>query len=99
MVELIKGKVFRQVAAPRVNHQKLSGKLFNHLFMHLKGKKCEVFSAPFDMRFPLNAEKNSRIETVVQPDLCVIRDSEKQDEYGCFGAPDLIVEILSLGNN
>jgi Uma2 family endonuclease len=36
---------------------------------------------------------------VVQPDICVICDKTKLDEFGCIGAPDLIVEILSPGNN
>ncbi|MEX0882601.1 MAG: Uma2 family endonuclease, partial [Cyclobacteriaceae bacterium] len=36
---------------------------------------------------------------VVQPDLCVVCDPEKLDELGCVGAPDLIVEILSPGDN
>ena len=35
----------------------------------------------------------------MQPDLCVICDPEKLDDLGCLGAPDLIVEILSPGNN
>jgi Uma2 family endonuclease len=29
----------------------------------------------------------------------VICDKSKLDDLGCIGAPDLIVEILSLGNN
>jgi Uma2 family endonuclease len=36
---------------------------------------------------------------VVQPDLCVICDQSKLDDRGCIGAPDIIVEILSPGNN
>jgi Uma2 family endonuclease len=36
---------------------------------------------------------------VVQPDICVICDKTKLDEFGCIGAPDLIIEILSPGNN
>ena len=35
----------------------------------------------------------------MQPDICVICDSEKLDELGCVGAPDLVVEILSPGDN
>jgi Uma2 family endonuclease len=42
---------------------------------------------------------NKEVFTVVQPDLCVICDREKIDEKGCIGAPDLIIEILSLGNS
>jgi Uma2 family endonuclease len=99
MVELIKGKVFRQAAAPRVNHQRVSGIVFNAFFNFFKEKKCEVFAAPFDVRLPVKSKKNEDIDTVVQPDISVICDPEKLDELGCVGAPDLVVEILSKGNN
>lgn len=33
------------------------------------------------------------------PHICVICDPDKLDEFGCVGAPDIIVEILSPGNN
>lgn len=99
MVELIKGKVFKQAAAPRVNHQRISMKISSGLFSFLKNKKCEVFSAPFDVRLPVMSKKNEDITTVVQPDICVICDPKKLDDLGCLGAPDLIIEILSPGNN
>ncbi len=99
MVELIKGKIFKQAAAPRVNHQRISGKVFSKLFQYLENKSCEVFAAPFDVRLPVKSKKNEDITTVVQPDICVICDPEKLDELGCIGAPDLIIEILSPGNN
>lgn len=57
MVELIKGKVFKQTAAPRSNHQRVSGIVFNSLFNFLKGRKCEVFAAPFDVRLPVKSKK------------------------------------------
>ncbi|GHB32549.1 Uma2 family endonuclease [Mongoliitalea lutea] len=99
MIELIKGKVFKQAAAPRVNHQRISMKISGALYNFLQGKKCEVFTAPFDVRLPLKSKKNKDIDTVVQPDICVICDPEKIDELGCIGAPDLIIEVLSPGNN
>ncbi|MCC5932336.1 MAG: Uma2 family endonuclease [Cyclobacteriaceae bacterium] len=99
MVELIKGKVFKQAAAPRVNHQRVSAKVFTKLYNFLEGKHCEAFSAPFDVRLPLKSKKHEDINTVVQPDICVVCDPEKIDELGCVGAPDLVVEILSPGNN
>lgn len=100
MVELIKGKVFRSaVAAPRRIHQKISGKVFTEFFNFLKGKRCEVYEAPFDVRLPKKSIKNEDVDTVVQPDICVICDSSKLDDLGCVGAPDLIIEILSPGNN
>jgi Uma2 family endonuclease len=68
---------------------------------HLKKSKCQVFSAPFDVRLPLPPQriKGNKVDTVVQPDICVICDRDKLDEKGCIGAPDLIVEILSPGNS
>lgn len=99
MVELIKGKVFKLAAAPRTTHQRISGKVFNTFYNYLKGKSCEVFSAPFDVRLPVRSIKDRDIDTVVQPDICVICDPSKLDDMGCIGAPDLIVEILSPGNN
>lgn len=58
-----------------------------------------MYTAPFDVRLPVSSRKHTDIDTVVQPDLCVVCDPEKLDELGCVGAPDLIVEILSPGNN
>jgi len=43
--------------------------------------------------------EDAGVFTVVQPDICVVCNSRKLDERGCLGAPDLIVEILSPGNN
>jgi len=100
MVELIKGKIFKSAAAaPRMIHQRISGKVFNKFFNYLKGHSCEVFSAPFDVRLPVKSKKNEDIFTVVQPDISVICDKSKLDDLGCIGGPDLIVEILSPGNN
>jgi Uma2 family endonuclease len=99
MVELIKGKVFRQVAAPSMRHQKISFIIAGKLYEFLKDKKCQGFSAPFDVRLPVRSTKNEEILTVVQPDLCVVCGPEKLDDAGCIGAPDLVIEILSPGNN
>lgn len=100
MVELIKGKVFkRDAATPSTSHQKVSLRLGSAFLIFLKGKPCQVFLAPFDVRLPVKSKKNKDIDTVVQPDLCVICDESKLDEAGCIGAPDLVVEILSPGNN
>ncbi|GAA0877215.1 Uma2 family endonuclease [Algoriphagus jejuensis] len=100
VVELIKGKVFkRAAAAPKRIHQRVSVKLASRLYVFLEGKKCQVYDAPFDVRFPKKSKEDRKIHDVVQPDICVICDPSKLDERGCIGAPDLIVEILSPGNN
>ncbi|GIM60595.1 Uma2 family endonuclease [Capnocytophaga canis] len=98
-VELLKGKIFKMSPAPSLKHQKISMNLSGLLWQFLRGKKCQLFSAPFDVRLPKKEEKGDNIHTVVQPDLCVICDESKLDERGCIGAPDLIIEILSPGNS
>ncbi len=98
-IELIKGKVFRMGPTPRVRHQAISIHLSSHLYNFLTGKNCKVFNAPFDVRLSKRNALNEQVWTVVQPDVCVICDPSKLDELGCVGAPDIIVEILSPGNN
>ena len=100
VVELIKGKIFKKAAAaPKRIHQRVSLKLAAKLYTFLEGQKCQVYDAPFDVRFPKESKEDHKIHDVVQPDICVICDPEKLDDRGCIGAPDLIVEILSPGNS
>jgi len=94
--ELINGIVQLMSPAPRRKHQSISSLLNYFIVNYLKNKKCEVYTAPFDVRLPKNGEKgDDKIYTVVQPDISIICDLEKLDDRGCIGAPDLIVEILS----
>ena len=94
--ELINGIAYNMSPAPGTRHQRLSGALFNQIYNNLKGKQCEVFAAPFDVRLSDSpATSDNYIDTVVQPDIAVVCDKSKLDERGCNGAPDLIVEILS----
>lgn len=98
MVEIIKGRVYK-LSAPKRVHQTISIRISSKIFNLLEGQKCKVYSAPFDVRLPVKSRKNEDIFTVVQPDICVICDPTKLDDAGCIGAPDLIIEILSKGNN
>ncbi len=97
-IELIKGLIFRMSPAPNTAHQRISLELTGQLYNYFKGKSCQVFTAPFDVRLAKISQAENEIFTVVQPDLCVICDPKKLDLRGCIGAPDLIIEILSPGN-
>ncbi|HYK77635.1 MAG TPA: Uma2 family endonuclease [Daejeonella sp.] len=97
-VELLQGKVSKMTAPSRF-HQEVSGKIFLALGIYLKSKPCKVYSAPFDVRFPKESKADEDIYTVLQPDTCVVCDPAKLDDRGCIGAPDIVVEILSPGNN
>ncbi|MES2702137.1 MAG: Uma2 family endonuclease [Bacteroidota bacterium] len=98
-VELIKGKLFKMSPAPNRLHQDLSTFIQGSLYIFLQGKKCKLYTAPFDVRLLGKTADDKDIITVVQPDICVICDESKLDFRGCLGAPDLVVEILSPGNN
>ena len=95
--ELIDGEAFCMSPAPARLHQKNSGELYRQFANHLEGKKCEVYSAPFDVRFVETKDDvaDDYIDTVVQPDIVVVCDPKKLDDRGCKGSPDLIIEILS----
>jgi len=88
--ELIDGKIYL-MAGPNWRHQKVSGNLYEQFKAFLKGKECEVYYAPLDVR--LNADTLDN--TVVQPDLMIICDNSILDEESIKGAPDMVVEILS----
>jgi Uma2 family endonuclease len=97
-LELFRGKIFK-MGAPNMNHQVVGGRLFNEFYNHLKGKTCQVFIAPFDVRLPVkNRKKDNEVTTVVQPDICIFCDPAKLDDRGACGAPDLAIETLSPGN-
>jgi Uma2 family endonuclease len=98
-LEIIKGKIFKMSPAPSPVHQRVSVEITRELATYLKGKSCEVYSAPFDVRLPHKSKRDKEIITVVQPDICVICDPAKVDARGCLGAPDIIIEILSPGNS
>ena len=98
-VELIKGKVFKMSPAPSPLHQEISGNIFSVFHRYLKGKSCKGYHAPFDVRFPKESTADKDIYTVLQLDICVICDPGKIDSRGCIGAPDIVIEILSPGNN
>jgi Uma2 family endonuclease len=98
-VELIKGQVFKMSPAPSRFHQEVSGNILKVLFNYLENKSCKVYAAPFDVRFPRDSKDDKDIYTVLQPDICIICDQAKLDDRGCIGAPDVVVEILSPGNN
>jgi len=88
--ELIDG-VPCALASPSTIHQRVSRELTLNIGNYLKGKSCELFVAPYDVR--LNVDTGD--DTVVQPDLFVVCDKSKLDGQACLGAPDLVIEILS----
>ena len=84
--ELIKG-IFKMSLSPGDTHQKVNGALACEIWGRLrKEKKCQVRMAPYDVILG---------DSVVQPDISVICETDKISDLGCTGIPDLIVEVLS----
>ena len=94
-IEIINGEALMMAPPSRV-HQEISGEIFRQLANYLEGKKCRVYAAPFAVRlFERDVEAPEDVDTMVEPDLSVVCDSDKLDKYGCKGAPDVVIEILS----
>ncbi len=92
-MELINGEIVL-LSSPSAFHQEISGNLFVMLREYLRGKKCKVFYAPFDVHF---YKEGFRDPDVMQPDLLVACDTEENvNEKGRYmGTPTLVMEILS----
>ena len=100
-IELFKGKIYAMSRAPRTAQQRVARKLTGVMLQSFTKQTCELFFAPFDVRLLDNKKStaDAAIFTVVQPDLCVICDPNEIDDRGAFGAPELVIEILSPGNS
>lgn len=88
--ELIDGVIY-YMAAPIPSHQIISGRIVYDLESHVRKNKggCKVFSAPVDVQLDRDDK------TVVQPDIFILCDKSKLNRTRVFGAPDLVIEILS----
>ena len=94
-MEFINGEII-VLGSPNATHQEISGNLYVLFREYLKGKKCKVFYAPFDVHF---FKKGFKEPDLMQPDLIIACDVEeninKKGRY--MGIPSLVVEILSSG--
>jgi Uma2 family endonuclease len=100
--ELLNGFIRLMSPAPALKHAMVSSRLGYYLMNYIRKKSgnCQVFYAPFDVRLPKNPNEkdDKQIYTVVQPDICVVCDNSQLDERGCLGAPDMVIEILSVSS-
>ena len=79
--ELIDGIAYAMAPAPLRLHQEVLLEIARQTANALEGKPCRPFVAPFDVRLPRADEADRDIDTVVQPDLVVVCDRGKLDEY------------------
>ncbi len=85
--EIIGGEAFDMSPSPTTRHQRVSGKLTEALRIFIRGKRCELFYAPLDVKL-------SDVD-IVQPDVLVVGGPNQVKRTHIEGAPTLVIEILS----
>lgn len=85
--EIVDGRVV-MMATPTSNHNRVAGNIHTIFDVYLDGKPCE----PFGDNEALFLEEGRE---EYRPDMMVVCDPEKVKNRGVFGAPDLVVEVLS----
>ena len=97
--EIIEGFPYSMSPGPNRYHQRISIELCYRIKSYLQGKTCQVYSAPFDVRLAEKEEDELNTSNVVQPDIAVFCDVSKLDKQGAIGAPDWVIEILSVSTH
>ena len=85
--EMLNGRIVMMSPRPVVNHNRIASNIYRIFSDYLEGKKCEPFSDGID----LYLSKKDRFI----PDGMIVCDPNKIKSRGVFGAPDLVVEVLS----
>lgn len=92
-VELIDGVIYN-MAAPSARHQAVCGELFFRFRQYIMERKGKCF--PF--MSPINVQLDEDDKTMVQPDMIVTCRRDKIREKVFYGAPDMVIEVLSPSN-
>lgn len=90
-VELIDGVIYDMSSAPALIHQAIVSDILYALKTYIDKKqgKCRVFTSPVDVQLDCDDK------TMLQPDVIVVCDRDKFKKQCIYGAPDLVVEVLS----
>ena len=86
--ELIGGRLIA-LANPSIRHTEVVANIYDAFRSYLRGKKCRVFFDSVDVHLTK--------EDIFVPDVTVVCAPEKIRGSGIYGAPDLVVEVLSPG--
>ena len=89
-VELIDGVIY-DMGSPTVLHQMLADEICSAFKNYIRRKKGNCIS----IMSPVDVQLDCDDKTIVQPDVVVLCDRSKIKDGRIFGAPDLLVEVLS----
>ncbi len=76
-------------------HEAVIANLIAAFKVALKGNKCLVFGSNLQVVFPFQDEKKGKDNVTVLPDISIVCNKEKLRNKRCYGAPELVVEVLS----
>ncbi len=85
--ELINGFIVMMSPRPKTDHNLTTGNIYSIFKHYLKGKRCTPFPDGEDLYL---SEKDRFV-----PDGMIVCDPDKIKSRGVYGAPDLVVEVLS----
>ena len=90
LTELIDGVIY-DLGSPRTVHQLIAGDIHAQLLAHVRaaGGSCIPFIGPTDVVI------DDDDDSVLVPDVFVVCDRDKIKELKVYGAPDLVIEVLS----
>jgi len=83
--EIIRGQIF-MFARPSMKHVSISGNVYAIFKSFLRGKTCKAYIEP-----DLFMDNDNNFI----PDVVILCDRDKLKPDGIYGAPDLVVEVLS----
>ncbi|MCD8021731.1 MAG: Uma2 family endonuclease [Lachnospiraceae bacterium] len=89
-VELIDGVLY-DMAAPTLIHQAAAYMICQHITDYIRKHQgtCRAFMSPVDVQLDCDDK------TIVEPDVVLVCDRSKFRRNRIYGAPDLLVEVLS----
>jgi len=85
--ECINGEVVTMSPRPLISHNFISGNVYSIFNTYLRHKSCTPFADGTDLHL---SEKD-----IFVPDMMVVCDKDKIGRDGVYGAPALVVEVLS----
>lgn len=85
--EMLNGQIVAMTPRPEINHNRIIGNISTIFDRYLKDKKYQAFSAGVDLYL-------SPVDRFL-PDCMIVCNKDKIKQGGIYGAPDLVVEVLS----
>ena len=92
--ELIHGRLY-MMGQPSRMHQWIVSELMYLIKDYIRKRKgkCKVYSAPFGVRLFQDGS------VIVEPDISMICREDILTDKGCEGAPDWVIEVVSVSNS